>query len=236
MSKMLYLKKQVTRESGIIAGGVVIAFVLSMVTGGLAEDATNNMNMAQSRYNQAVSQLGMMRGQIAKSADAEKRYVEIMVGRDNEEFLNDTENLKNLLKTMKDQYRFSDSMRLTISSDAVSNKPDYTPLNYKVIVRDDMEVNLAAISDVHVFSFMQDMDRRLPGLLRIKNFRLTRKAVMNMDSLTQMSTGGKPELVDATLKFTWITLEDKNPPKTEEAGAAAAGTPPSDPAMMGGQP
>ena len=235
MNKMRSMKKRVTREAGMVAVAVVGAFALSMGTGYLSDGALNEKNQAMAQYNQTQSQLGVMRGQINKSDDAEKRYVDVKLDRDNEDYMNDTDNLKNLLKAMKDQYRFADSMKLTISADKPVDRPEFSALNYKVMLHEDMEMNVSAMSDVHVFSFLEDMKKRLPGLIRIKNFRINRKSSMSIESLTQMSSGNKPELVDATIKFTWLTLEDKNPPKPPAEGAADASNPAQPPAAGGPQ-
>lgn len=221
MSKMQLLKKQVTREAVIVAGAVVAVFVLYMVTGSFADSAMTKKNDAMNQYNQTQSQLGMMRGQITKSDSADKRYAEIKLQRDNEDYLNDTDKLKDLLKQMKDEYRFSDAMRLRISTEKVSEKPEFTPLNYKVVVREDMEMNTAAISDVHVFSFLQELERRMPGFIRVTKLKITRKTGMSIEALAQLSSGNKLEMIDTALKFTWLTLEDKNPAQPEGANAPA---------------
>jgi len=226
MSRLQSLKKQVTRESALIGGGVVAAFVLMMGTGYLSEGAIQRKNMAQSQFTQSESQLGMMRGQINKSDDAEKRYIDIRLDRNNDNFLNDTDELKELLKQMKEQYRLSDNMRLTISADKVSERPEFQALNYKVIVRDDMEITTGAISDVHLFSFLQDMNRRMPGVIRIKSFSMTRKSNMSFENLAQLSSGSRIEMTDGTIKFTWLTLEDKNPPKPAADDGAVPAAPP----------
>jgi hypothetical protein len=220
MSKLHVLKKQVTREAGIAAGMVVAAFVLMMGTGYFSDGALESKNQVQSQYMQSESQLGMMRSQISKSADAEKRYVDIRLERDNEDFVNNTDQLKNLLREMKEQYRLSDTMRLTISTEKPSEKPEFQTLNYKVIVREDMEMAAGAISDVHLYSLLKEMNRRMPGIIRIKNFKLTRKSSMSMENLAQLASGNKLELVDSAIKFTWITLEDKNPPKKDVPSAS----------------
>ncbi|MFZ4125088.1 MAG: hypothetical protein ACOYJ2_03330 [Rickettsiales bacterium] len=226
-SKLQSLKKQVTREAAMRAGGVVAAFAFMMVTGSFSESATTEKMQAQSQLSQAESQLGMMRGQITKTANAEQRFSELSINRDNEEFVTTTDQLKELLKQMKNQYRFSDAMRLTISQEKVSERSEFTGLNYKIVVRDDMEMKAGAISDLHFFSFIQDMQRRMPGLIRIKQMSVSRKSAMSMDALSQMGAGAKPELVDAMVKFTWLTLQDASPPKTEKAeNAAAPVTPP----------
>jgi hypothetical protein len=217
MSKLKTLKQRVVRESGMVGGAVVATFAVMMVTGYFSESALESKNQAQSQFTQSESQLGLMRSQISKSDDAEKRYVDIKLNRDNEDFVNNTDQLKDLLRKMKEQYRLSDTMRLTISIEKPSEKPELQTLNYKVIVREDMEMAAGAISDVHFYSFIEDMKRRMPGIVRIKSVKLTRKSAMSMENLAQLGRGNKLELVDGSIKFTWLTLEDKNPPKQEEA-------------------
>lgn len=217
MNKLQTIKKQVTRQAVMIGGAVIAAFALMMVTGFLADSALERKNQAQSQYTQAESQLGMMRSQLSKSDDAEKRYTDIKLSRDNEDFLNDTEKLKDHLKEMKDQYRFSDAMRLSISTDKVAENPEFSALNYNVIWREDMEMTTGAISDVHIYSFLQDMKRSMPGLIRITHLNLTRKSAMSMQNLAQLGAGNKLDLVDASVKFTWLTIQDKNPPAAESA-------------------
>lgn len=220
MSKLQTLKKQVTRQVGIVGGAVVVAFIAMMGSGSLSDGAIQRKNQSQSQYTQGESQLGVMRSQISKSDDAEKRYVDYRLDRDNDEFINNTDGLKELLKSMKEQYRLSDSMKLSISTEKESDRPEFAGLNYKIIVREDMEMSAGAISDVHFYSFLHDMERRMPGIIRFKEVRLTRKSPMSFDALAQLSAGTKLELVDGSVKFTWLTFADKNPP----AGAAKDAT------------
>lgn len=215
-TKVQSLKKQVTREAALRAIGVVIACVVMMVTGNFSESIATEKVQAQSQLAQAESQLGIMRNQITKTDNAEQRFSDLRVSRDNEEFVTTTETLKDILKKMKEQYRLSDAMRLTISQDNIAEHADFTGLNYKIIVREDMEIKVGTISDLHFFSFLQAMQRRMPGLIRITQMNVTRKSPMSIDVLSQMGTGAKPELVDASVKFTWFTLQKVNSSKAEQ--------------------
>ncbi|MBN8543423.1 MAG: hypothetical protein J0M34_04070 [Alphaproteobacteria bacterium] len=221
-SKLQVLKKQVIREAGLRAGYVVIAFIAMMVTGSFSETASTEKMQAQGQLSASESQLGMMRSQITKTNSAEQRFAELSINRDNEEFVTTTDRLKETLKVMKEQYRLSDAMRLTISQEKISERPEFTGLNYKILVRDEMEISTGTLSDLHFFSFIQDMQRRMPGLIRIKQMSVLRKSQLSMDVLGQMSTGGKPDVVDGVVKFTWLTLQDANPPKTGQGQDANA--------------
>jgi hypothetical protein len=201
----------------------------------LAEGAGQSKTEAENALNQDRSQVALMQTQLAQTEGALARYAKMEMARGNINFDNSTENMKATLKKLKDQFRLSDSMRLTISPEKLSQQAALQALNYKVLVHEDMEIALGAMSDVHVYSFLTQFLREAPGLLRVTKLQVNRRASMSAEVLGQMAAGANPELVEGKIIFTWIALEDKNPPNKETPPNApeAAASPVSPPAPGG---
>ncbi|MFN7613216.1 MAG: hypothetical protein ACK5QI_07605, partial [Alphaproteobacteria bacterium] len=69
----------------------------------------------------------------------------------------------------------------------------------------------------HVYSFLDQWLKEVPGIIRVTDFKLNRRAPMSLESLAQMKSGSVPELVDGAIRFTWITLENKSAPAEPSA-------------------
>jgi hypothetical protein len=221
-NKLRRLRKIVQREAIILLGAVAITGTLMLGAQMLAEGAVMRKAEAQGALDQDRGQMQLMQTQIAQTGEALAKFAKLSATRTSERFDNDTEILKTTLRQLKDQFRLSDSMQLTISPEAISAQPSLQALNYKVVVREDMEIVIGAMSDMHVYSVLQEFLKVMPGLIRITHLQLDRRAPMSTDSLAQMRAGGVPELTGGRLNFTWITLEDKNAANMPAPSAASA--------------
>jgi hypothetical protein len=171
--------------------------------------------------------LANLRGQMDKSGEAEKRYVLIQESRSNQNFsaeLDGEGGLKNFLTAAKTQFVFSENPKPTLKTakPALSDKPELSNLNYNIFLLPRMEFKFQAASDMHVFSFIDDLRRAAPGLVRIDKVELKRTSDMTPAIITQAQTGPMPTLVDATIEFTWIRIVPK-----DKKDVKAATTPPS---------
>jgi hypothetical protein len=79
-----------------------------------------------------------------------------------------------------------------------------------------MKIDFQAVSDMHVFSFLEELRAAAPGLIRIDMVSLKRTADMLDASISQIASGSTPLLVDVKVEFTWIGIA----PKEKKAGEA----------------
>lgn len=213
MSKQAFLQKLLVKEAAIALAVIVVTVGMMEVTGGIEMDSANSLRQTTSQLNSTSSQLTTMRGQIDKSGSAEKRYVNIRLQRDQEDYAPDNELMRDRLKILKEKYRLGNDLRLALSPEAAPNIREFSPLNHNVLVREKMELSFSAMSDIHVFSFLDEFQRTMPGVVRLIGVSIKRDKDINVSILSQMTSGKSPSVVSAKITFLWATLT----PKTEGA-------------------
>lgn len=217
MNKLQRLKKKLIREGAVMVGAVVLAGLLMTGAEMLAEHAQKEKSEAEVALEQDRNQVQLMQTQISQTGEALAKFSELSKTRTSGSFDNNTETMKVVLRKLKDQFRLSDSLQLIISPEKISEQPALQALNYKVVVREDMEITVGAMSDLHAYSALQQFLREMPGLVRITQVQMSRRAPMSPEAIAQMRAGGVPELAGGKLRFTWITFEEKNAPPASEA-------------------
>lgn len=225
MNKAKQMQKNLVKLGAIVGGVVVVCVGIMVVTGSMADSAAQRKMNAENARNNDSSQISTMRNQIEQSGDAEKRFVDISLKHSSSDYSANTDALKEWLRQMKDKYRFSDSFKLTLANEKKSDKPEFSALNFDVTVREPMKLEFGAISDTHVFSFVNQLERDMPGMVRVTKLGITRKSDITTSSLRDFAAGGTPENVEADIEFTWIGLTPKDDKNNASSTAPAAGGP-----------
>lgn len=207
MNKLKRLQKKLGMTAAICIAVLVVTGGIMAVTGSLASGASERKATAESGRSQDQAQLDTMKQQLEKAGDAEKRFITIQLEHPNQDFSTNSEALKDWLRSAKDQYRFADSFKLTLALEKKSEKPEFANMGFDVIVREPMKLELDAISDMHVFSFLDQFQRDPPGFVRITKVELLRKNDMNATSYRQMLTGLNADFVSAKVEFSWIGVQ-----------------------------
>lgn len=209
MNKLAQMKKKLGMLAGIVAAVIAGAAGIMMVTGGMAESAVQRKNNADSALSQAQGQLNTMDTQLQQSGEAEKRFVELQLDHPNPDFSLNSDAMKAWMQEAKNRYRFSNSFKLFMALDKPTDKAELTNLNFDIAVRDPMRLDVGAMSDVHIYSFIEEMQRTMPGFVRITKMNLERKADMNASTFRQMLAGVNPEMVSGTIQFLWVGISPK---------------------------
>ncbi len=209
MSKQQDLRKKTVKTTVMASIVVAVAGILyaatSFIAGGIATDKTT----AEGKLNADNGLLSSLREQMDKSGAAEKRYVIIQEGRTSPSPETDIKALKEFLANAKLQYKFDD-LKIKPVIMAVSDKPELVNFNYNVQVWNRFRITLKAVSDVHIFSFLEYFRSAIPGFVRIDSLELKRVSDLTDQSLTAIrSAGTMPLNVEAKIEFTWIGLSSK---------------------------
>jgi hypothetical protein len=225
MLKFKFLVKRLGIETAIMA--VLIAFTagLLLLSGSLSTQATEDKTRAESAMNQDMSQLTSVRNQLEQSGEAEKRFVQIQLARNNLDFSGGTEALKQWLRQAKTQYRFANNFKLNLPPQKPTDKSELSGVEYNIGVREGVMIELEAMSDLHVFSFVDDLSRNAPGLVKVTGVEIERKEEMTQGVLAQMMGGVAPNLVAAKVKITLIGITPKDrKPETAGQGTSNMGS------------
>jgi hypothetical protein len=89
-----------------------------------------------------------------------------------------------------------------------------------VEVSDKNVISFSAYSDQNVFEFINALQTRFPGYVKITDFRLDRVELPAQQSLRDISEGKVPALIRGVVEFTWYTL--KKPESTESLSEVAS--------------
>ncbi|MES2985013.1 MAG: hypothetical protein V4735_07495 [Pseudomonadota bacterium] len=224
MNKYKELTKQTVRMTIMAlivvaaAGGVFAA--VSMISGNIDKRKTD----AESKYASDSGMLTSLKSQLNKSGEAEKRFVAIQLNRPSPDFSSSLETLKDVLSKAKGQYGFG-QFTLTRADELPTDKAELANFNFNITVRPRMSLTIQAVSDVHIFSFIDDLQRTAPGLIRIESLQLKRTKDMDDAAISQLRGGQLPMQVEGKIEFSQIGVV----PKAADAAPGAPATPASVP-------
>lgn len=94
-----------------------------------------------------------------------------------------------------------------------AEKADY------ILIKNDVTVNATALSDVDIFRYIWEMENNIPGYLKVKSMILERSIDITRPVLQAISTGKRPEIINAVITAEWIFMVPK-----EEAPETAPDT------------
>ena len=220
MNKYKNLTK-LTAKTGVSAA-IIVATCAAFYVGisMYAESVTKQKTEADNKVNADGDTLRNLKDQMNKSGEAEKRYALLQEKRETNLYSSTIDDFFLYLSQAKTRYQIGNLVRTGRPPKEVpSDKEDLKHFkNYDVMVR-PLKFQFNAVSDVHVFSFLEDIEASAPGLIRIDNLSLKRGLDLSEVSYTNFAGGTNPFLVDAKLEITWITVVAKE--QKEGANATA---------------
>ncbi len=212
MNKLKALQKRLGIEAAIVLVALAIVGGIMSLTGGMAQSAAEKKAQAEAGLSQDTAQLNSIRSQLERSGEAEKRFVDIQLARTNSDFTNNVDALKEWMREAKNRYRFANNFKLNLPPEVPSDKSELSGMDYNITVRNDVTIELEAISDLHVFSFMRALRGGPPGFVRITQVDIERRGDMQPQVIAQMLGGVAPYLVTAKIQFEWVGINPKAKP------------------------
>lgn len=228
MNKLKQLTKRLGIEAAVVALIVASIAGIMMLTGGMATKALERKTQAETALAQDNAQLATARSQLERSGEAEKRYVEIQLGRNNLDFTSSTDALKEWARVAKARYRFANNFKLNLPPQKPTDKQELSSLDYDILVREGVTMELEAMSDLHVFSFLEELHKGTPGFIRITALEMEKRSDMTAQTIAQMIGGMAPNLMIAKIKFNWVGVNPK--PVAADASAPPTAAMPASPA------
>jgi hypothetical protein len=212
---------------GIIAAAVVALFAgLYVGVSMYADSVSADRKKYENEYTRDRGLLADLRSQMDKSGEAEKRYLAIQADRTNPDLaatMDGPGGLNEFLRDAKMRYHF-DKLTIKPVKEVATDKSELVNFPFNILLRPHLIIQFSAVSDVHVFSFIDDLRRAAPGFVRIDRVEMKRNADITDAAITQMQSGQSPILVNATIEFTWIRITPKDV-KAAAPDATVAGAP-----------
>jgi hypothetical protein len=220
MNKYKQLTKKIAKTGigAAIAIGVCLAFYVGISM--YAESVVKQKTEVEQKVTSDDGMLKSMKDQMDKSGEAEKRYASLQEKRSTQVYYSSLEEFYNLLRQMNGRYQIDKPKVGKNTKEMLSSKQELAHFNNYDVMERPLSFTFDAISDLHVFSLIEEMRASAPGMIRIDGLTLKRTTDMIETSYTNLSAGSSPLLVDAKLEITWITIVPKE--KKEEAEGAAA--------------
>ncbi len=209
MNKYQKLLKQLIATG--IKCGVAMAVAGAIFAGASTyEDSVlQKKKEAEDKLSQDEGLLTTLTAQLESTDTAQKKFIELQGGRDIDDFSANFEAFQAYLKAAKDRYRLS--IEILPAKESVSDKAELKNFTHDVMVRPKVELTIKAISDVHVFSFIRDMQKNAPGLVHVEKVTLKRleKNDLSEQTYDTLKSGASPLLVEATVQLTWLRFVQK---------------------------
>lgn len=208
MKKLQTLKKKLLKESLISLGAVAVLIGATVFLQG---------NISTEEMEQRTLQSGI-RTLEGKIADLERKHgivntsirdfrrLKERLGRGN--YLINREQATDIFDHLRKKYRIS-NLSMTVTPKEVMRNADLERPTAQVTVS-EASLDFDAMSDVHVFSFLQEAADTLPGFLKVTRFRITRQRKITPDVYVSVSKGEVPRMVTAEVGFMWLGIEEKN--------------------------
>ena len=209
MNKYKQLSKALVRQA-IISLGIVLFFVAAYFgTDSLVDSSAAKKTDVENKFKRDQGTISSLTTQVDKSTVAEKNFLLLQAKRDTLDFSADSDKLKDWLRKAKTQYRFSSNFKLSITPPKPATNPEFTGLNYDYVEHPGMKLEFSAISDAHVFAFLDAFMRQASGFIRIDSLSIKRTGDIDSATITQVRTGVAPTMVDVKVEFNWIGLQEK---------------------------
>lgn len=153
--------------------------------------------------------LATLTAQLDSTDSAQKKFIDMQGGRNVDDFSANFEAFQSFLKAAKERYRLT--IEILAEKEAVSDKAELKNFAHDVMVRPKVELTIKAISDVHVFSFIRDLQKNAPGLVHVRKLSLKRLEKNDFTDQTYdtLKSGASPLLVEATIELTWLRFVQK---------------------------
>ncbi len=210
MRKQIRLQKKLLKSSLLALGASCAAITVYVFISRLDDAQVTTLNAARSALSFRQVELGTLRNQIENTKGAQVKYADYIQTRGNDKLAANLDDIKALLGSLRDEMDLGQDLRLTLSTEAVMTDSVYANLPHTISLRPATKINFSTITDMHGFSFVQTFAKSLSGIVEITALKIASKnKPLDAAALSQISSGGTPELVDAELVFDWYSVTPK---------------------------
>jgi hypothetical protein len=115
------------------------------------------------------------------------------------------DSIKGLFDDFKKKYKLSD---VDVDLSAPVELADVYKTETTVVVSSKVTVQFKGITDEYVLSFVDAVQKDLPGYVRIENLQFSRIGEISEDVVRRVSKGEFPGLVGGSITFQWRGLKD----------------------------
>lgn len=223
MEKLKTVKKKATMEGGIAAAVLVVLGGIYFLLSEMTDSSNQELTQVQ----------GEVAGIAAQIADLERKYEIVKSSMLKYQDLADKlkagtfdigtksaetqDKAIRVLKALDDKYRTM-SLNLTIPGDPTLLSEELYKKKTAETRVVDVTLAMDAYTDIHIFSFLNEMSQKLPGFFKYTEFSIQRERTSSIDLLAELSRGDKTKVVSCNIKGSWYGLFPKLPELTPQGG------------------
>ncbi len=201
-NKYASIRKSLIKEA-IIAGVIVVAVgVLASVIGGWSESSQAAKIQAQSALSVTQSEVDVNKLTLGSFDKNLETYEALDAVRDNENYDLSRSALQEQLARLRQKYRLSE-LNLQLESQT-KIESDIFKNNEAEVYSAAGKLTFAGITDQHLYSFIQELQRVAPAFITIKQLTLKRNLSFDLTIMRKISQGETVSMVSGELAFDWI--------------------------------
>lgn len=208
-SKDKALKKQMLKE-GILAIVVFIALAGGgMLASNYAEDAQMEKQAKATEGDAMMAERNSIKQELGSGFDVNNFY-SLYSKNHSTDFQPKRETATQLMAALHES-NYMTNLSVTISPIADAALPDLQLKSGKP-VKSDVGLSFGSITDSSVFGFIEALERKMPGVVVVRDLKLNHTANVSRDVLYALSQHRITPLVTSDLSFIWLGIRP-----TEEA-------------------
>lgn len=216
MNKNSILLKRLTRVGGlsllVICGSAIF---YSMVSSAVEEQATE-LARARTQLSFKQTEVNTFTNQLENTKDAQSQFSKYLLTRSNTEFSVNVEAVKALLNRLRDQLRLGQDLRLSLSTETQMTETNLAALPHTIMWREGTKLTFTALTDMHIYTFVDAMSKEMPGIVQITGLKVNRKGEgLDPRNLAIIGGGGRPDLAEGELTFNWYDIQKKTAGKNK---------------------
>lgn len=197
-------RKKLIKESLIAFAAVAVLGALAATSDYLASRNESQIATLQGQLNNSTGQLTEMEHKYQVIKDSVEIYLEIKKQINTGYYTLDREKAKEILSGIGKKHRI-DKIETQMSPIETLTMPGVS-LQRADVQFSDVRLSFRAMSDMHVYAFIDSLMRELPGVKKITGLTISMVGSFSNESLADMSTGKKPEIMNAEITFFWMGI------------------------------
>lgn len=229
-----YIVKRIAKEAIAVCIGLMLLLGVYLWISGAAEDSVREAGQVKTQVNQKTAEVQLHQTKIAQFGSILPLWNSFKEKDGSKKFSLSRDDATSVFVALRDLYLLKD-IRVTVSPVRPSADASFTKTNARV-VESDISVSMRAYTDEDVIKFLQSMDQRLAGVVKVKHIRIFRNASLPIQQPTASPQGIPPPplhepQVDVIIQLLWYGIEDLStrgaatPSEGSSAPAEAGGTP-----------
>lgn len=208
MNKLKILQKMLIKKAIIAAIVIAICAGIYVAIDSIDSGYIQQKSEMEAGLGMATNDRNQLQSKIEGANTSEKNYTNLLLAHPNAEFEAKREALVEFLNRAKVHYRFS-AFKVSLTPEGILSDTAFTSPEGEITIRDNMQIELSAISDMHVFSFLSELLTKAPGFIHLKSLTIERKNDMSNAMLDQLQNGNLVEGVSAKIIVSWVGVRVK---------------------------